>query len=111
VRIDGRDLREVTLESLGRHVGVVFQDTFLWHTSIRDNLLYARPEATEQELEAAARAAHLHEFASSLPDGYDTVVGERGHRLARGDLYAELYERQFLVRERERELAAVGQVM
>jgi ATP-binding cassette subfamily B protein len=85
VRIDGRDLRDVTLESIGQNVGVVFQDTFLWHASIRDNLLYARPGATEDELEAAARAAHLHELIRTLPDGYDTIVGERGHRLSGGE--------------------------
>src|SRR5581483_11466699 len=65
--------------------GVVFQDTFLWHDTIRSNLLYARPDASEVEVEAAARAAHLHEFVSTLPDGYDTVVGERGHRLSGGE--------------------------
>ena len=85
VRIDGRDLRETTLESIGQNVGVVFQDTFLWHDTIRSNLLYARPEATDAELQAAARGAHLHEFVSTLPDGYDTVVGERGHRLSGGE--------------------------
>jgi ATP-binding cassette subfamily B protein len=85
VRIDGRDLRQTTLESIGQNVGVVFQDTFLWHASIRDNLLYARPGASEDELEAAANAAHLHEFIRTLPDGYDTIVGERGHRLSGGE--------------------------
>lgn len=85
ILIDGHDLRSVTLESLGSHIGVVFQDNFLFHASIRDNLHYARPEATEAEVLAAARAAYLHEFISSLPDGYDTVVGERGHRLSGGE--------------------------
>ena len=85
VRIDGRDLRETTLESVGQNVGVVFQDTFLWHDTIRSNLLYARPDASEEEVEAAARAAHLHEFVSTLPDGYETIVGERGHRLSGGE--------------------------
>jgi ATP-binding cassette subfamily B protein len=85
VRIDGRDLRETTLESIGQNVGVVFQDTFLWHDTIRNNLLYARPDASEDELEAAARAAHLHEFITTLTDGYDTLVGERGHRLSGGE--------------------------
>lgn len=85
VRIDGRDLRETTLESIGQNVGVVFQDTFLWHDTIRSNLLYARPDASEDEVEAASRAAHMHEFVSTLPDGYDTVVGERGHRLSGGE--------------------------
>jgi ATP-binding cassette subfamily B protein len=85
VLVDGRDVRGVTLESLTGHVGLVFQDTFLFHTSIADNLRYARPDAGEEELVAAARAAHLHEFIVSLPDGYDTLVGERGHRLSGGE--------------------------
>jgi ATP-binding cassette, subfamily B, bacterial len=85
ILIDGHDVRAVTLESLRRHVGIVFQDTFLFHASIRDNLLYARPEATEDELVAAAKAAYMHEFIASLPEGYDTVVGERGHRLSGGE--------------------------
>jgi ATP-binding cassette subfamily B protein len=85
VLIDGHDVRELTLESLRRHIGIVFQDTFLFHASIRDNLLYARPEATENELVVAARAAYMHDFIASLPDGYDTVVGERGHRLSGGE--------------------------
>jgi ATP-binding cassette subfamily B protein len=85
VTIDGRDLRDVTLESIGQSVGIVFQDTFLWHASIADNLRYARSEATEDELVAAAKAAQLHELISSLPDGYGTIVGERGHRLSGGE--------------------------
>jgi ATP-binding cassette subfamily B protein len=85
VLIDGHDARELTLESLRRHIGIVFQDTFLFHASIRDNLLYARPDATDDELSAAARAASMDDFIASLPDGYDTVVGERGHRLSGGE--------------------------
>jgi ATP-binding cassette subfamily B protein len=85
VRIDGHDIRDVTLESLGRQMGLVFQDTFLFHASIRENLLYARPEATEEEIVAAARAAYIHDFILSLPDGYETLVGERGHRLSGGE--------------------------
>lgn len=85
VLVDGQDIRDVTLESLAQNVGVVFQDTFLFHASIRDNLLYARPESPEAELVAAARAAYLHDFISSLRDGYDTVVGERGLRLSGGE--------------------------
>jgi ATP-binding cassette subfamily B protein len=85
VRLDGADIRELTLESLSSHMGVVFQDTFLFHASVRDNLLYARPEASQQELDGAARAAHIHHFVESLPDGYDTIVGERGHRLSGGE--------------------------
>jgi ATP-binding cassette subfamily B protein len=64
---------------------IVFQDTFLFHASIRDNLVYARPDATEQEMIAAAKAAYMHDFIASLPDGYDTIVGERGHRLSGGE--------------------------
>ncbi len=85
VLIDGHDLRDLTLESVGRQVGVVFQDTFLFHASLAGNLRYARPDATDGDLTAAAKAAYLHEFATSLPDGYDTVVGERGHRLSGGE--------------------------
>jgi ATP-binding cassette subfamily B protein len=85
VVVDGHDVRELTLESLGSHIGIVFQDTFLFHASIADNLRYARPDATDQELVAAATAANLHHFIASLPDGYDTIVGERGHRLSGGE--------------------------
>lgn len=85
ISIDGHDLRDATLESLGQQIGLVFQDSFLFHASLRDNLLYARPAATEEEVEAAGRAAQLHDFALALPDGYDTIVGERGHRLSGGE--------------------------
>jgi ATP-binding cassette subfamily B protein len=85
VLLDGHDVSELTLESLRRHIGVVFQDTFLFHASIRENLLYARPDAREDELQAAARAAYMHDFIASLPEGYDTIVGERGHRLSGGE--------------------------
>src|SRR5438132_339072 len=85
VRVDGHDIRGLPLESLGKQIGMVFQDTFLFHASVRENLLYARPDATEQEMVAAARAAHIHEFVESLPLGYDTIVGERGHRLSGGE--------------------------
>jgi len=85
VLIDGTDLRQVTRASLARQLGVVFQDTFLFHASIADNLRYARPGASDADLAHAAKAAHLHEFIRSLPDGYNTVVGERGHRLSGGE--------------------------
>ena len=85
ILIDGADLRQVTRASLAGQLGVVFQDTFLFHASIADNLRYARPEASDADLAAAAKAAHLHEFIRSLPDGYDTIVGERGHRLSGGE--------------------------
>lgn len=85
VRLDGADVSDLTLESLGRNIGVVFRDTFLFHASVRDSLLYARPDASPEKMQAAARAAHIHQFVESLPDDYDTVVGERGHRLSGGE--------------------------
>jgi ATP-binding cassette subfamily B protein len=85
ILIDGADLRQVTRGSLADQLGVVFQDTFLFHASIADNLRYARPGASDADLADAAKAAHLHDFIRSLPDGYDTVVGERGHRLSGGE--------------------------
>ena len=85
VRIDGVDVRDVTTESLERSVGVVTQETFLFHDTIAANLRYAKPDATEEELVAAARAANIHEFVAGLPDGYETVVGERGYRLSGGE--------------------------
>lgn len=85
VLVDGRDLRSVSLATLTRHIGIVFQDTFLFHASIAENLRYACPDATDADLVTAARAANLHEFVTSLPDGYNTVVGERGHRLSGGE--------------------------
>jgi ATP-binding cassette subfamily B protein len=85
ILIDGTDLRQVTRASLASQLGVVFQDTFLFHASIAANLRYARPDASDADLVHAATAAHLHEFIAALPDGYDTVVGERGHRLSGGE--------------------------
>jgi ATP-binding cassette subfamily B protein len=85
ILIDGTDLRQVTRDSLARQLGMVFQDTFLFHASIADNLRYARPGASDAALAAAAKAAHLHDFICSLPAGYDTIVGERGHRLSGGE--------------------------
>jgi ATP-binding cassette, subfamily B, bacterial len=85
VRIAGHDLRDVTLESLHDVVGVVTQDAHLFHETIRSNLLYARPEATELELIEACEAAQIWELIASLPDGLDTVVGDRGYRLSGGE--------------------------
>jgi ATP-binding cassette subfamily B protein len=85
VRIGGHDLRDVTLESLHDVVGVVTQDAHLFHETIRSNLLYARPEATELELIEACEAAQIWELIASLPDGLDTVVGDRGYRLSGGE--------------------------
>ena len=85
VTIDGVDLRDLAFESLSRAVGLVSQETYLFHATIRDNLRFARPDATDEELEAAARAAQIHDQIASLPDGYDTVVGERGYRFSGGE--------------------------
>lgn len=85
ITLDGYDLRDVTQESLARQIGMVTQETYLFHDTVRANLLYARPEASQAELEAACRAAHIHDFISDLPDGYDTLVGERGYRLSGGE--------------------------
>jgi ATP-binding cassette, subfamily B, bacterial len=85
VEIDGRDIRSVTLASLGDVIGFVTQETYLFHDTIRANLLYAKPDATDTELEVAARAAAMHERITELPDGYDTVVGERGYKLSGGE--------------------------
>jgi ATP-binding cassette subfamily B protein len=85
VRIDGHDVRDVTLASLSQATGVVSQDAHLFHDSIAANLRYARPVATDDELVAACKAARIHHVIASLPDGYDTVVGERGYRLSGGE--------------------------
>ncbi len=85
VSIDGVDVRDATLESLAATVGVVSQETYLLHASVRDNLRFARPEATDEQLESAARAARIHDLIASLPEGYDTVVGERGYRFSGGE--------------------------
>jgi ATP-binding cassette, subfamily B, bacterial len=85
VTVDGIDVRELTLESLRGAVGVVMQDPHLFHESIRENLRYARPDATDAELVEASRAAHIHELIESLPEGYDTIVGERGYRMSGGE--------------------------
>lgn len=85
VLLDGHDLRDVTLRSLADNIGMVTQDTYLFYDTVRANLLYARPDATDAEMVAAAKAANIHDFIVSLPDGYDTVVGERGYRLSGGE--------------------------
>ena len=85
VSIDGVDIRDATLSSLAATVGLVSQETYLFHASIRENLRFACPEATDEEVEDAARAAQIHELISSLPDGYDTPVGERGYRFSGGE--------------------------
>ncbi len=85
VSIDGVDIRELTFESLAAAVGVVSQETYLFHATVRENLRFARPEASDEEIEEAAAAAQIHELISSLPEGYDTMVGERGYRFSGGE--------------------------
>ncbi|MGB1723038.1 MAG: ABC transporter ATP-binding protein [Ilumatobacteraceae bacterium] len=85
VRVDGNDVRDLTLTSLRAAIGVVAQDPHLFHTSIADNLRFARPSATDDDLVEACRAARIHDTIAALPDGYDTVVGERGYRLSGGE--------------------------
>jgi ATP-binding cassette subfamily B protein len=85
VTIDGVDVRDMSFESLASIVGVVSQETYLFHASVRENLRFARPDADDEEIEAAARAAQIHELIASLPDGYETVVGERGYRFSGGE--------------------------
>ncbi|HEX3392014.1 MAG TPA: ABC transporter ATP-binding protein [Solirubrobacteraceae bacterium] len=85
VEIDGVDIRDMTLSSLAATVGLVSQETYLFHASIRENLRFACPEASDEQIEDAARAAQIHELISSLPDGYDTPVGERGYRFSGGE--------------------------
>ena len=85
VRIDGVDVRQLDFRSLTESVGVVSQETYLFHATVRENLRFARPEATDTEIEEAARAAQIHELVASLPEGYETVVGERGYRFSGGE--------------------------
>ncbi|MGI8773471.1 MAG: ABC transporter ATP-binding protein [Actinomycetota bacterium] len=85
VRIDGMDVRDIRLESLGEIIGVVTQETYLFNSSVRDNLRYGKPDATDVEIEAAARAAHIWERISDLPEGLDVVVGERGYKMSGGE--------------------------
>ena len=85
VTLDGIDLRDISLESLAGQVGMVTQETFLFHDTVRNNLLYAKDDATDEQIEEAGRAAHIHEFIEQMPDGYDTLVGERGYRLSGGE--------------------------
>ncbi len=85
VTIDGVDVRELTFESLADTVGVVSQETYLFHATVRENLRFARPDATDEEVEEAARAAQIHALIATLPDGYETVVGERGYRFSGGE--------------------------
>ncbi len=85
VEVDGIDVRDVTLASLRRDIGIVAQETYLFHDTIAANLRYGKLDATDAELMAAARAASIHDFIATLPDGYQTLVGERGHKLSGGE--------------------------
>jgi ATP-binding cassette subfamily B protein len=85
ITLDQQDLRQVTMASLAKQIGMVTQETYLFHDTIRANLVYAKPDATQAEIKAACRAANIHSFIVSLPDGYETVVGERGYRLSGGE--------------------------
>lgn len=85
ITLDGCDLRSLTLSTMAGHIGMVTQETFLFHDTIRTNLLYAKPAATEAEIQAAAKAAHIHDFIMGLSEGYDSIVGERGYRLSGGE--------------------------
>jgi ATP-binding cassette subfamily B protein len=85
VEIDGHNVKDIALESLGELIGVVTQETYLFHASVRENLLYARPDATEEEMIAAAKAAAIHDRIMELDNGYDTIVGERGYKLSGGE--------------------------
>jgi ATP-binding cassette subfamily B protein len=85
VRVDGHDVRDLTLDSLTASIGMVTQDAHLFHDTVAANLRYARPDATDDEVLAAARAARIHDVIAALPEGYDTLVGERGYRLSGGE--------------------------
>jgi ATP-binding cassette subfamily B protein len=85
VTVDGLDIRDLTFESLAASVGVVSQETYLFHATVRENLAFAKPDASDEEIEEAARAAQIHELVATLPEGYDTVVGERGYRFSGGE--------------------------
>ncbi len=85
ILLDGHDLRELTLDTLSEHIGMVTQETYLFNDTIAANLRYANPAATDQQLEAAARAANIHGLIQQLPDGYATIVGERGYRMSGGE--------------------------
>ena len=85
ILMDGHDLRHLTLSTMAENIGMVTQETYLFHDTVRTNLLYAKPDATQAEIEAAAKAAHIHELIMGLSHGYDSIVGERGYRLSGGE--------------------------
>ena len=94
--IDGKDIRTLTLDSVRRSIGIVQQDVFLFAGSIRDNILYGRPDATEEEMIEAAKRANIHEYVMTLPNGYDTEIGERGIKLSGGQKQRLSIARVFL---------------
>jgi len=96
VRVDGRDVRDITVRSLRENVGLVLQDSILFTGTIRDNIMYGRHNATEEEMLRAAEMAHVHSFVEELPDGYDTLVGERGMTLSGGQKQRISIARAFL---------------
>ncbi len=96
IRIDGRDIRSFTRQSLRRHIGIVAQDIYLFNASVRDNILYGRLDATEDEVIQAAKRAHIHDYIMSLEQGYDTIIGERGVRLSGGQKQRLCIARVFL---------------
>lgn len=100
VLIDGINIKDITLNSLRSQIGMVTQDTFLFNTTIRDNLLFARSDATEEEIIKACRAANIHDFIASLPDGYDTIVGDRGIKLSGGEKQRISIARTLLINPR-----------
>src|SRR5690606_30848465 len=85
VRFAGADVRDLRQDAIIDDIGIVSQETYLFHSTIRENLRYAKPDATDAELEAACRAANIHHIIAGFEDGYDTVVGERGYRLSGGE--------------------------
>ena len=97
VLVDGHDARDITQESLRRNIGMVLQETFLFNATVRENIQYARPNATDKEIERAARAAHAHDFIGRFEKGYETVIGERGVRLSGGEKQRVAIARAFLV--------------
>lgn len=96
IRIDGKDIRDITLESLRRNIGIVQQDIYLFNSSIRDNILYGRLDASDKEVIEAAKRANIHDYVMTLPDGYDTIVGERGIKLSGGQKQRLCIARVFL---------------
>lgn len=96
ILIDGKDIKDITMESLRRNIGIVQQDVYLFNASIRDNILYGRPDASEEEIIEAAKRANIHEYIASLENGYDTVIGERGVRLSGGQKQRLCIARVFL---------------